>query len=65
MILLQNGGKSSSKGSHYKGDLLMVRRLMRKLCSVIIDNGCSVNVASLRLVEKLTLPTLPDQIVMA
>ncbi|RDX79532.1 hypothetical protein CR513_40038, partial [Mucuna pruriens] len=29
-----------------------------KLCSIIIDGGNNVNVASLRLVEKLKLPTL-------
>ncbi|RDY02410.1 hypothetical protein CR513_14140, partial [Mucuna pruriens] len=74
--------ESSSKGSHYEGDLLMVRRLMsslvgeeieyqrenifqsrclvlRKLCSLIIDDESSVNVASHRLVEKLDFPTLP------
>ncbi|RDX80755.1 hypothetical protein CR513_38659, partial [Mucuna pruriens] len=28
ILLPQNGGKSSIKGSHYKGDLLMVRRFM-------------------------------------
>ncbi|RDX59631.1 hypothetical protein CR513_61841, partial [Mucuna pruriens] len=37
------------------GDLLVVRR---KICSVIIDSGSSVNIASTRLVEKLKLPTL-------
>ncbi|RDY05242.1 hypothetical protein CR513_10947, partial [Mucuna pruriens] len=29
-----------------------------QLCSIIIDSGSSVNVASTRLVEKLKLPTL-------
>ncbi|RDY13876.1 hypothetical protein CR513_01144, partial [Mucuna pruriens] len=46
-----------------EGDLLVVRRLMNsqpcyKLYSIIIDSGSSVNVASIRLVEKLKLPTL-------
>ncbi|RDY09720.1 hypothetical protein CR513_05870, partial [Mucuna pruriens] len=38
-----------SNDSHYEGDLLMVRRL--------INGGICVNVASLRLVKKLALPT--------
>ncbi|RDX75898.1 hypothetical protein CR513_44186, partial [Mucuna pruriens] len=57
-----------------EGDLLMVRweRMMTQrenvfhsrcnvvgqLCSIIIDGGININVASLRLVEKLKLPTL-------
>ncbi|RDX95089.1 hypothetical protein CR513_22440, partial [Mucuna pruriens] len=32
-----------------------------KLCSLIIDGGSSVNVASLRLVEKLNLPILVER----
>ncbi|RDX76590.1 hypothetical protein CR513_43399, partial [Mucuna pruriens] len=61
-------GNSSREGSHYESDLLMVRRLMSslvgenveiKLCYLIIDGGSSVNMASLRLVEKLVLLTLP------
>ncbi|RDX88545.1 hypothetical protein CR513_29854, partial [Mucuna pruriens] len=41
-------------------DHLMVRRffVMGKLCSLIIDGGSSVNVASHMLVEKLSLPIL-------
>ncbi|RDX73814.1 hypothetical protein CR513_46520, partial [Mucuna pruriens] len=71
-----SGRELSSETSHYKGDLLMVRRLMSslvkeeaetkrdylpmgKLCSLIIDGRSSVNVASLRLMEKLDFPTLP------
>ncbi|RDX79767.1 hypothetical protein CR513_39769, partial [Mucuna pruriens] len=34
-----------------EGDCLMVRRLMRQLCSIIIDRGNSVKVTSLRLVD--------------
>ncbi|RDX62290.1 hypothetical protein CR513_59395, partial [Mucuna pruriens] len=75
--------KSSSDSFQYKGDLLIVRKLMctligekiksqtenifhsrylvlGKLCSFIIDGGSSVNVASLRLVKKLALHTLPQ-----
>ncbi|RDX70621.1 hypothetical protein CR513_50124, partial [Mucuna pruriens] len=33
-------------------------QVMAKLCSLIIDRGSNVNVASLMLVEKLSLPTL-------
>ncbi|RDX67039.1 hypothetical protein CR513_54131, partial [Mucuna pruriens] len=51
--------ESSREHSHYEGDFLMLRRLMRKLCSIIIDGGSSANVASARLVGKLGVPTLP------
>ncbi|RDY12847.1 hypothetical protein CR513_02274, partial [Mucuna pruriens] len=33
--------------------------VLRKLCSIIIGGACCVNMDSLRLVEKLALPTLP------
>ncbi|RDX85639.1 hypothetical protein CR513_33137, partial [Mucuna pruriens] len=74
--------KSLSDGSHYKGNILVVGRLMNSqvreetktetqrenifhsrclilgnLCSVVIDEGNSVNVASERLVKKLAFPT--------
>ncbi|RDX68946.1 hypothetical protein CR513_52007, partial [Mucuna pruriens] len=32
---------------------------MGKICSIMIDEGSNVNVASLRLVEKLSIPTFP------
>ncbi|RDX64781.1 hypothetical protein CR513_56620, partial [Mucuna pruriens] len=44
---------SPSDSSHDEGDLLM-----GKLCFIIIDGGGYVNVASLRLVEKLNLLTI-------
>ncbi|RDY04701.1 hypothetical protein CR513_11571, partial [Mucuna pruriens] len=60
--------ESLSDGSHYKGDLLVVRRLMNShvsyldnLCSMIIDGGSCMNVASKRLVKKLALPTFMHQ----
>ncbi|RDX81420.1 hypothetical protein CR513_37901, partial [Mucuna pruriens] len=43
-----------------KSQLPLVRCLvLGKLCSIIIDGMSSINVASLRLVEKLGIPTLP------
>ncbi|RDX75771.1 hypothetical protein CR513_44313, partial [Mucuna pruriens] len=76
--------ESLNDGSHYEGDLLVVRRLMNShvgekvetqrenifhsrslilgnLCSMIIDGGSCVNVASERLVKKLALPTIVHQ----
>ncbi|RDX68640.1 hypothetical protein CR513_52345, partial [Mucuna pruriens] len=55
MVLKEN----ESKEFHYGGDLLMVRRFrtLGKLCSIIIYGGSSVNVASLRLVEKFSIFT--------
>ncbi|RDX85602.1 hypothetical protein CR513_33171, partial [Mucuna pruriens] len=51
--------ESSCKYSpNEEGDLLMVRRLISQLCSIIIDSGKSVNNTSSRLVEKLKWPTL-------
>ncbi|RDX95491.1 hypothetical protein CR513_21985, partial [Mucuna pruriens] len=66
--------ESSSGTSHNKGDLLMVGRLMNaqvnenifhsrchvkgNICCIFIYGGSSVNMASLRLEEKLNLPTL-------
>ncbi|RDX78146.1 hypothetical protein CR513_41623, partial [Mucuna pruriens] len=57
--------KVCSDDSHYDGDLLMVRRLMVRrclilgnMCSVMIDGGSCVNIASERLVNKLALPTI-------
>ncbi|RDX94053.1 hypothetical protein CR513_23607, partial [Mucuna pruriens] len=73
--------ESLSDGSHYVGDLIVVRRLMNSyvgeeakierenifhsrclilgnLCSMIIDEGSCVNVASERLVKKLALLTI-------
>ncbi|RDY04623.1 Retrovirus-related Pol polyprotein from transposon 17.6, partial [Mucuna pruriens] len=65
--------KSSSDYSHDKDDLLMVNEdgdsqreksfhsryhFKGKICSIIINGGSYVNVASLRLVKKLNLPTL-------
>ncbi|RDX69092.1 hypothetical protein CR513_51838, partial [Mucuna pruriens] len=66
--------ESHSDDSHFEGYLLMVRRLMGShmrenifhsrclvlgnWCSIIIDRRIYVNVASERLVRKLTLPTL-------
>ncbi|RDX81924.1 hypothetical protein CR513_37361, partial [Mucuna pruriens] len=51
----------STDSSHDEGDLFKVRRMMNaqgKLCSIIIGGSSSINVASLRLVKKLNLPTL-------
>ncbi|RDX76431.1 hypothetical protein CR513_43573, partial [Mucuna pruriens] len=47
----------SSEEAFYEGDLLMCL-IKGKFCSLIIDGGSSVNVARLRLVENLSIPTL-------
>ncbi|RDX97725.1 hypothetical protein CR513_19477, partial [Mucuna pruriens] len=51
--------ESLSDGSHYEGDLLVVRRclILGNLCFMIIDGGSCVNVTSERLMKKLALPT--------
>ncbi|RDX88988.1 hypothetical protein CR513_29350, partial [Mucuna pruriens] len=58
--LSNNEGESLSVYSLDEGDILIVRRchVKKKLGSIIIDCGSSVNVASLMLVEKLDLSTL-------
>ncbi|RDX84869.1 hypothetical protein CR513_34021, partial [Mucuna pruriens] len=56
----------SSEEAHYEGDLLMSRCLiLGKFCSLIIDGGSSVNIASLRLIEKLYIPTLSNLVSLA
>ncbi|RDX77586.1 hypothetical protein CR513_42264, partial [Mucuna pruriens] len=52
--------ESSSDYSHDDGALFMVIRchVKGKLCSIIIDGGSCVNIASLRPVKKLDLPTI-------
>ncbi|RDX62370.1 hypothetical protein CR513_59305, partial [Mucuna pruriens] len=48
----------SSDETPYEGDLLMMHGT-GNCCSFIIDSNNNVNVASLRLVEKLCLPIIP------
>ncbi|RDX65380.1 hypothetical protein CR513_55964, partial [Mucuna pruriens] len=56
----------SSEEAPYEVDLLMVRRLMSTLIGndqyqrENIFHSSSVNIASLRLVEKLSIPTSPN-----
>ncbi|RDY11693.1 hypothetical protein CR513_03596, partial [Mucuna pruriens] len=61
---LSNSEGESSSDCSLDGVNLIMRRLMSakgKLCPIIINGGSSVNVASLRLVEKLNLPTIVHQ----
>ncbi|RDX79661.1 hypothetical protein CR513_39893, partial [Mucuna pruriens] len=65
--------QSSSEDSHYEGDLLMVSILMSSQVMeeaetqrenifhsrCLVMGGSSANVASFRLVEKLSIPTFP------
>ncbi|RDX99739.1 hypothetical protein CR513_17172, partial [Mucuna pruriens] len=63
--------ESLSDGCHYDGDFLVEAEthfhsrcfILGNLCSMIIDRGSYVNIASERLVTKLALPTMGELLV--
>ncbi|RDY00279.1 hypothetical protein CR513_16568, partial [Mucuna pruriens] len=56
LLMVRSGGETETQRENIFHSRCLI---LGKLCSIIIDDGSSVNVASLRLVEKLSILTFP------